>query len=75
MTYLEHGEFQDTYPTAPAPLDGAHAASGIGAEPERQRRPGLFERITPAQFWIGYGLAIGVVIGAAAVHLIARFGA
>lgn len=70
---VEPGDFVDTYPTGPAPLDGAHAATSVGAEPDR--KPGLLERITPAQFWIGYGIAIGTCIGALAVHLIARFGA
>ena len=69
---VEPGDFADTYPTGPAPLDGAHAATSVGAEPERA--PSWIERITPAQFWIGYGLALGVCIGAGLVHLLARFG-
>jgi len=76
---VEPGDFVDTYPTGPAPLDGAHAATSVGAEPDGQQRPGVvarfFGRLTAAQFWIGYGIAIGVCIGAAAVHLVARFSA
>ena len=44
-------------------------------EAERPLLERLLLRITPAQFWIGYGIAIGVCIGAAAVHLVARFSA
>ena len=68
--------FPLTYATEPAPLDGAHAATSVGAEPDTQQRPGVvarfFGRLTAAQFWIGYGLALGVCIGAGLVHLFAR---
>lgn len=65
--------FPLTYATEPAPLDGAHAATGVGAEPDRA--PRLIERITPAQFWAAYALALGICIGVGLVHLVARLSA
>jgi len=70
------GDFADTYPTGPAPLDGAHAASDIqGAEPQT---PGLvqrfFDRLTPRAFWVCYALGIVVLVGLAVVHAFARWG-
>lgn len=44
-------------------------------EAERPLAERLLLRVTPAQFWVAYGIAIGVCIGAALAHLFARFGA
>ena len=61
--------FPLTYATEPAPLDGAHAATGVGAEPERfEPADGLLQRHRRALLSL-----LAIVVGLPLVwHLIAR---
>lgn len=54
MTYLEQGDFVDTYPTAPAPL-AAEASTELGAE-QQPRIPRSREPIS------GWGVATVLVL-------------
>ncbi len=63
------GDFADTYPTGPAPLDGAHAVSDIQGDEPAETRP--VEGAGPVLWLVGL---VGVLLAAlVAWHLAARF--
>ena len=63
------GDFADTYPPGPAPLDGAHAVSDIQGDEPAETRP--VEGAGPVLWLVGLvGLLLAALV---AWHLAARF--